>query len=229
MHPTEPDSAADAATDSAADSAAELVGTPARDNVPAKDPVTRVARWLTEMFAPAVLVAVLPLVIGVHAGRSVGSGLAWGLFASLFVGVIPYGIILYGVLRGRLSDRHIGVREQRTKPLALGLVSVLVGIVLLVALEAPRELTALVVAMFVGGLVATVINHFWKLSVHASVAAGTTLVLLLSFGPALLATAVVVAAVGWSRVRLGDHTPWQVVAGTVIGAIVSGVVFGLLR
>jgi hypothetical protein len=89
--------------------------------------------------------------------------------------------------------------------------------------------TALVVAMFAGGLVATVINHFWKLSVHAGVAAGTTLVLTLVFGPALLATAVMVAAVGWSRVRLRDHTTWQVVAGTAVGAVVSGVVFGLLR
>lgn len=207
----------------------EIVEEVLPDATPTRDPVTRLARWLTEIFAPPVLVAVLPVVIGVHAGRTVGSGLAWGLFASLFVGVVPYAIVLYGVLRGRLSDRHIGVREQRTKPLALGLVSVLVGIVLLALLGAPRAVTALVVAMFVGGLVATVINHFWKLSVHASVAAGTTLVLTLAFGPALLATAVMVAAVGWSRVRLRDHTTWQVVAGTVVGAIVSGVTFGLLR
>jgi membrane-associated phospholipid phosphatase len=190
---------------------------------------SRLARWLTEVFAPPVLVAVLPIVVGVHAGRTVGSGLAWGLLAMLFVGVIPYSIILYGVRRGRLSDRHIGVREQRTRPLALGLVSVLVGIGVLVGFGAPRELTALVVAMFVGGLVATVINHFWKLSVHASVAAGTTLVLVLAFGAAMWATAIVVAAVGWSRVRLGDHTTAQVIAGTVIGALVSGAVFGLLR
>jgi membrane-associated phospholipid phosphatase len=52
-------------------------------------------------------------------------------------------------------------------------------------------------------------------------------VLALASGPALLAT--VVAAVGWSRVRLKDHTTPQVVTGTVIGALVSGVVFGLLR
>jgi hypothetical protein len=192
-------------------------------------PTTRVARWLTELFAPPVLVALLPIVIGLHAGDTAGPGLAWGLLASLFVGVIPYAIVMYGVLRGRLSDRHIGVRRQRTKPLALGLVSVLVGIVLLVTFHAPREVTALVVAMFVGGFVATVINHFWKLSVHASVAADTTLVLVLAFGPVMLATVVVVAAVGWSRVHLRDHTPWQVVAGTVVGAVTSGLVFGLLH
>jgi hypothetical protein len=189
----------------------------------------RVARGLTEIFAPAVLAAVLPIVIGLHAGRTVPVGLAWGLLASVFSAVIPYGMIWYGVRRGRLSDRHIGVREQRTKPLALGLLSVLVGLALLGLLGAPRELVALVVALFVGGLVATVINHFWKLSVHASVAAGSMVVLVLAFGPALLATVVIVAAVGWSRVRLRDHTTAQVVAGTAIGALVSSLVFGLLR
>jgi hypothetical protein len=191
--------------------------------------LTRTARVLTEVFTPPVLAAALPIVIGVHADRTVATGLAWGLLASVFAAVIPYAMVWYGVRRGNLSDRHIGVREQRTKPLTLSLVSVLVGLALLGLLGAPRELIALVVALFVGGLVATVINHFWKLSVHASVAAGSTTVLVLTFGPVLLATAIVVAAVGWSRVRLRDHTTSQVVTGTVIGAVVTGVVFGLLR
>ena len=176
-----------------------------------------------------MLATALPIVIGVHAGRTAPAGLAWGLLASVFSAIIPYAMIWYGVRRGRLSDRHIGVREQRTKPLALGLVSVMVGLALLGLFGAPRELIALVVALFVGGLVATVINHFWKLSVHAGVAAGSMVVLTLAFGPALLATVIVAAAVGWSRVRLRDHTTWQVVAGTVIGVVVTGLVFGFLR
>jgi membrane-associated phospholipid phosphatase len=191
--------------------------------------LTHAARGLTEIFAPAVLAAALPIIIGLHAGPTPQAGLGWGLLASLFSAVIPYSMIWYGVRRGRLSDRHIGVREQRTKPLALGLLSVLIGLALLALLGAPREVIAIVVALFVGGLVVTVINHFWKLSVHASVAAGTMVVLVLVFGPILLATAVVVAAVGWSRVRLRDHTPSQVLAGTVIGAVVTGLAFGLLR
>jgi len=196
---------------------------------PATGALTRTARWLTELFAPAVLAAVLPVVIGGHAGRTLLTGLAWGLLASLFCAIIPYAMIWFGVRRGRLSDRHIGVREQRTKPLSLGLLSVLVGLALLALFGAPRELIALVVASFVGGSVATGVNHFWKASVHASVAAGSMVVLVLTFGPFLLATAVVVAAVGWSRVRLRDHTIAQVVVGTLLGAVIAGGVFGLLR
>jgi membrane-associated phospholipid phosphatase len=168
-------------------------------------------------------------VVGAHAGRTVAAGVGWGLTASLFCAVLPFVMIWRGVRQGRLSDRHIGVREQRTRPLLLGLACVLTGLVLLGVLGAPRELTALVVASFAGGAVATGVNHFWKSSIHAGVAAGSTVVLALIFGPAVLATGLIAAAVGWSRVRLGDHTTAQVVVGGLTGAAVAGVVFGLLR
>jgi membrane-associated phospholipid phosphatase len=184
---------------------------------------------LTEVFAPAVLAAVLPLIVGLHAASSPVRGLAWGLLASLFCAVLPYAMILRGVRQGRLSDRHIGERSQRTRPLLLGLGSVLIGLALLLATHAPRELVALVVASFAGGAVATAVNHFWKSSIHAGVAAASAVVLVLIYGPALLVTAVVVAAVGWSRVRLRDHTVAQVIVGALIGAVIAGVVFGVLR
>ncbi|MFF5288697.1 phosphatase PAP2 family protein [Paractinoplanes globisporus] len=189
----------------------------------------RVARVLTEVFAPAVLAAVLPLVVAVHAASTAAKGLGWGLLAATFCSLLPYGMILRGVRRGQLSDRHIGERAQRTGPLLFGLGSVLAGLALLVVTGAPRELLALIVASFAGGAVATGVNHFWKSSVHAGVAAGSSVVLVLIFGPALLVTAVGVAAVGWSRVRLGDHTVAQVLVGTAIGAVIAGVVFGLAR
>src|SRR4051794_9749005 len=157
-----------------------------------------VARVLTEVFAPAVLAGALPLIIGLHAAESPVEGLGWGLLASLFCAIIPYAMILRGVRQGRLSDRHIGERAQRTGPLLLGLGSVLIGLALLLAGHAPRELVALIVASFAGGAVATAVNHFWKSSIHAGVAAASAVVLVLIYGPALLATAVVVAAVGWS-------------------------------
>ncbi|WP_307835635.1 phosphoesterase PA-phosphatase [Paractinoplanes ferrugineus] len=151
------------------------------------------------------------------------------MLASLFCAVIPYAMILRGVRRGHLTDRHIGVREQRTKPLLLGLASVTVGVVLLLVLPAPRELTALIVASLAGGVIATGVNHFWKSSVHAGVAAATTVVLTMVFGPWLLLTAAITAAVAWSRVHLRDHTTAQVLVGAAIGGVVAGVVFGSLR
>lgn len=153
----------------------------------------------------------------------------WGLLAALFSAVIPFGYIVLGVRRGRLTDHHIHLREQRRIPLAFGVASVLAGLVLLLVLAAPRALIALVVAGAVGLGVCAAVTHWWKMSIHTAVAAGTCVILALHLGPAWLTTAAVVALVGWSRVRLGAHTVAQVLVGALIGALVAGTVFPLLR
>ena len=67
------------------------------------------------------------------------------------------------------------------------------------------------------------------MSIHSAVAAGSLVILALTFGPRLLVAAPLLAVVGWSRVRLRDHTVAQVLAGGVLGALIAGVVFGQLR
>ncbi|MDT0532997.1 phosphoesterase PA-phosphatase [Micromonospora sp. DSM 115977] len=187
------------------------------------------ARAATEVFAPALLAALMPVVVGLHAASPVGVGLAWALVGSLFCSVIPNSLIWWGVRRGRLTDHHIRRREQRRRPLAYGLLSVLVGLAVMIGFGAPRPVLAMVVVMFALGLAVTVVNLVWKLSIHAAVAAGAAAVLVIEFGPALLASAPVVALVGWSRVRLRDHTVGQVAAGTVVGTLIAAPTFLLLR
>jgi len=190
--------------------------------------VDRLARVLTELFAPAVLAAAMPLVVALHASATLAAGLAWGVLAALFSAVIPFGVILLGVRRGRLTDRHIGRREQRLGPLLVGLASVLVGVLALAVAGAPRQLVTLVIGMFLVLLMVTAINHWWKLSAHAAVASASTALLLLLFGPVLLLAVPVLLAVGGSRVRLADHTPAQVAAGLVTGAVLALGIFAVL-
>ncbi|MFF5175411.1 phosphatase PAP2 family protein [Micromonospora sp. NPDC000089] len=199
-----------------------LVDPPARTS-------TRAARVVTEIFAPAVFAAVMPLIIALHStAPAVLTGLGWAALAILFCSVIPYGIIWLGVRRGRLTDHHIGVREQRRMPLVYGMLSVLGGLFLLVLAGAPRPLIAMVVVMFAVLLVVTAINQVWKLSAHAAVAAGSVSVLIIVFGPALIPALALVALVGWSRVRLGDHLTSQVIAGALAGIVIAVPTFLLL-
>ncbi|WP_416906387.1 phosphatase PAP2 family protein [Micromonospora echinospora] len=172
----------------------------------------------------------MPIVVALHATwPAAGSGVGWALVGALFCSLIPNSLIWWGVRRGRLTDHHVRVREQRRTPLTLGLVSVLIGLALLVGLRAPRPVIAIVVVMFVVGLAVTLVNLVWKLSIHAAVAAGSAAVLVIVFGPALLSTAPLVALVGWSRVQLREHTISQVVAGVAIGLAVAVPTFLMLR
>lgn len=190
--------------------------------------VRRAARVLTEVFAPAVLAAAMPVVIALHASDSVAAGAGWGLLVVVFTAAIPYGVIWLGVRRGQLTDHHIGERGQRRKPLMLGVASVLVGLTVLTVAGAPRELVVMTLVMLLLLLAVGVINLAWKLSAHAAVAAGSAAVLVIVFGPVLLIAVPVVAAVGWSRVELRDHTTAQVLAGAAGGVLLSAL-FAVLR
>jgi membrane-associated phospholipid phosphatase len=197
---------------------------------PAGSPRQRVARLVTDTLSPAVLVASVLLAVAWHSAPSPGRALVWGLVAAAAASFVPITYIVRGVRRGRWTDRHVGVRQQRKWPLLVCLVSTFAGTVLLAAVHAPRELVALIASMVAALLVALPITMVlrWKVSVHALVAAGTVVAGTVVFGPWLALTWPVAALVGWSRVALGDHTVAQVLGGAVIGVLATGVLMPAL-
>lgn len=203
---------------------------PASAHQPANVPLSqRLARLVSEVFAPATVAGLLLLVVAVHSARSVVEAIIWGVIAVSFASLLPMFYIIRGVRRRRLSDHHVRIREQRPLPLLVGALSVVVGTALLTFLHAPRDLVALIGAMAAGLLTSLLVTLFWKISVHVAVAAGAVVILALVFGPPLLILTPIVALVGWARVELRDHTVAQVVAGVVQGAVVAAVVFDWLR
>jgi len=186
------------------------------------------ARAATELLAPTNLAVGQLLLVGWHSTGG-PAGLAWGLLAATFCGLLPSSIVLAGVRRRRWTDRHLRVRRQRPTPFLAAIASVLAGLAMLLALDAPRQLVALVVAMLAGLAATLVVTLWWKLSVHTAAAGGTVAILALVFGAALILAVPAVALVAWARVRLGDHTPAQTLAGAALGGLVATTVFFLLR
>ncbi|MGH4007235.1 MAG: hypothetical protein ACRDTH_03555 [Pseudonocardiaceae bacterium] len=186
------------------------------------------ARVITEVLAPSVLMVILFLAVGL-AVAGFPRGFLWGLAGAFFASIGPTAIIVIGVQRGRWSDRHLTVREHRRVPLIAAFALVVLGLVLLVALGAPREVIATEAAMLAGLVVSTPITRMWKISFHTGVAAAVGLILALSLGPILMVTYPLLAAIGWARVQLRDHTVAQVLAGVPVGALSAGLAFILVR
>lgn len=189
----------------------------------------RLARLVTEVFAPAPVAGSLLLLVGWHSASKTAEGLLWGFLAALFAVLLPFLYLVRGVRRRKFTDHHVRIRQQRPLPLSVGITSVLVGLGLMVVLGAPKELVALVAAMVVGLTVSTLVTLFWKISIHVAVVAGAVVIVVLVFGHTGWLLAPIVPLVGWARVELGDHTPAQVTAGAMVGALVAAIVFTLLR
>jgi membrane-associated phospholipid phosphatase len=156
------------------------------------------------------------------------AGLGWGLLAAFFAAVLPTLFITRGVARGRWDDRNVGARRPRLIVLGFILTSVALGLIVLAALGAPRELTWYFACMLGSVGVLAAITVVWKISIHCAVASGSATILSLMFGPQLTVAYAFVALTAWSRVELKDHTVAQVIAGSVLGAVAAVITYAII-
>ncbi|MEU9078490.1 hypothetical protein ACFYUY_32800 [Kitasatospora sp. NPDC004745] len=185
------------------------------------------ARRITDGVEPKnVIIAMLPLLGGVRHGWT---GLAWAAFAALFAAVIPTMFIRRGIRRGTLEDRHVGHRQRRLTVIPFIMGSVLTSFAVMLWLDAPADLTAVVLAMFASLVPILVITVWWKVSVHTAVASGAVVCLGIGLGPLWLLLYPLVVLIGWSRVVLRDHTTAQTIVGAVVGALTAGLTFWAAR
>jgi hypothetical protein len=185
------------------------------------------ARRVTDLLEPKNWILAVTVLIGWHSGHLAGIG--WGLLGALFGAILPTLFIKRGMRRGRFADRHVGAREHRLIVMAFIIASVTTGVCLQAFGGAPRPVLALTVTMLAAITVLMAITVVWKISVHCAVSSGATIMLALTYGPALLSLYALVALVAWSRAELKDHTPAQAAAGTILGTVLSAAVFIALR
>ncbi len=181
----------------------------------------RLARVVTELTAPAPMLLALLLAVGAASSSSVVAGLGWGATAALFFSIAPFIGIVAAVLRGRLTDHHVTVRQQRPLVIVLSLASFVAGLVLLDRLGAPEQLVAVMGALLAAAVVGLLITLVWKISMHMAVAGCAAAVLPMVVGPIAAVVWPALVGIAWSRIRLRDHTPAQTVAGAIIGALVT--------
>jgi membrane-associated phospholipid phosphatase len=175
----------------------------------------------------APLVAIVVFIIINYTLVTDGSWWVYGLISAFFAGVMP--IIIGSIWTKKKNiDRDMPVKEDRFYPLLFVILSYLVGVGVLYLIDAPDLTTALMVCYLTNTTTVLLINLHWKISIHAMGIAGPLTALIYLFGlPGLILT-LIVPLVGWSRVYLKRHTPWQVIIGTILGFVLTATQIYLL-
>ncbi|WP_432513206.1 phosphatase PAP2 family protein [Kineococcus sp. SYSU DK001] len=187
---------------------------------PAGAGTPRWAHLAGELLAPWVLAAVMPPLVCALTTVPAWRGALHGLAVTVLCAVVPHAVVARGVRRGRYASMHVPRRQDRPPLLAMVVgLTVLTG-ALLRALGAPTAPLVLLGLMTGCAAVGLLVSKSWKISLHALTVAASAVVLTglaPAAAPALLAVPWVAAA----RVRVGAHTPAQVVAGALVGAVLA--------
>jgi membrane-associated phospholipid phosphatase len=118
-------------------------------------------------------------------------------------------------------DLDMPAKENRNIPLIIVIFIYFIGFLVLMALNAPLFTSALMFCYFSNTLIVYYINKYWKISVHSMGVAGPTTALIFAFGPVGSILGLILPLVMWSRVYLKKHTMTQVIAGAVLGFLLT--------
>ncbi len=184
------------------------------------------ARLVSDVLSPPVVWAVLAFPIAFRDAPNGGEALKWALVYIVLVCVLPLIYIATMVKRGKITDIHLKVRQQRVRPFLISIVCAAAALVIFYGMQTPAVMPIFALFTLVQLLVMLFITLMWQISIHAVSISGMTVALGMLFGvlPAL-ASAPLVVLVGAARVKLDRHTPAQVVAGTGVGMLIPLVLF----
>ena len=185
-------------------------------------------RLLSQIFHPILMNITTFLIAGYFGLANHLAGLAWAGLCIAAALLPPTIFYLVRLRRGAYGDQDISIREQRNELYLFGFVWVLIATLALGEIGLPRSLLAFLLVALALGVIGGLINLFWKISVHSASIAATAMVALLFSRRLGLAFWLCALAVGWARVRTGNHTPLQVLAGFLSASIVVLIIFQLV-
>ena len=195
-----------------------------------------VAKVISAVMHPLFLPVVVLLLVTYTGASGLRLFLGWALTILFFLILLP---LIYVYLRSsraasgakRIQDLPAFFREHPREICIVGIVCALPCTLLLMFLNAPPPLVAILVALLATSLAMALVNMFYRASYH--LAAITTLVItsVLIWGQSVLPVLAAIPLVGWAAYSLGRHTPAQLAVGFSLALILSTAsfyYFGLL-
>ena len=187
----------------------------------------RIARYVSHILAPATISLPFIWLVAFYQAQDQLTALIYACITLFFLSVGPLLYIIIGVRLGKLSDIDVSRRSQRAGPFMFGIVSVMIGWLVLALTNGPRNLQTVMIITVFSGIIMMVITFWWKISMHASSLGGVATMLTVLYGAVMLPLFVLLVFVSWSRVVLRRHTVTQVIAGSLAGIVLSLVILKL--
>ena len=191
----------------------------------ARTQMTAIARWVSILAHPFVMVAVLVGGAALRFGTPADAARAVG--AVTLLTLVPVAVLMVRqVRRGAWGNVDASSRAERPVLFAVGAIGLVALLVYSLAVR-PQSFLLRGGVVTLAMLAACAVTTRWlKVSLHMAFAALSATTLLLLGSAAGWVLLPVVPLLAWSRLRLGRHAVAEVVAGTLAGFAAGLVLYG---
>ena len=177
----------------------------------------KIARIISTVFVPPSFTLIFFTALSFSLEKTFQKSLVMILVALIFGFFAPIILFVFMRKNGKLVDIDASIKEERTVPFLIAEIFYLIGLLILIFYKINIISIAFWFCYISNTLIIIFINKYWKISVHAMGAAGPAAAFILLFGWIGLFMFIVVALVGWSRIKLKCHSISQVMVGALFG------------
>ncbi len=189
-----------------------------------KDPVTIFASLIASLTHPVILGTLGLLTIVLKTIDKPSEQLLY-LLLLILITFLPAALYLLVHFKGSLVQMlELIDREARLIPYILMIAGAVTAVIILVSLQAPRPIFVMTLVLLANEIVMATINFWTKVSIHTATTTFTALTLGYLIDPAWYGLLALVPLIAWARLQQKRHTASQVIGGTVVSAVISGIV-----
>lgn len=123
--------------------------------------------------------------------------------------------------RGVTTSVDVPERALRFRPFLVGSLGYVLAAIGLYLISAPEIVTILMSIYAVNTIIATMINNWWKISIHGMAIAGVIVPFLYLYGRGWWWLVLLFPAMAYSRIKLKAHTPSQVISGISLAFVLT--------
>ena len=186
------------------------------------------ANFISIFIAPPTMAIVATVAFSLWS--PIGLGLLSAPFSIMlcffFFAFVPFLSIPY-FYKKNIVDLYVSKRKKRTPFFLVAIASYSFAAIIFLVTNT-QIMVLLALGYILVSIILMIVNLFWKVSVHCAGVTGPIFSLIFVFGINALPLSLIVGLVGWSRIKLKNHTFEQTLGGTLIALTVGFIEYSIL-
>ena len=182
------------------------------------------AKAISFFLGPVFILLPIPFILVARFTQDYFYALKWTIFSYAFILAVALFVII-GVMLGVFSNFDVSKREQRPLLFSFSAFAAFCYLLSLLILDGPKVLFIGFFALVLGLAAILIINRKIKASVHLATATAVLLFIGIVYQGYFFLLLSLIPLLAWSRVKTKEHTPMETVIGSILGIVITLIVY----
>ena len=187
-----------------------------------------IAKVVSFFLGPVFILLPIPYILVERFTQDYFYALKWTIFSYAFI-LAGALFVIIGVALKVFSNFDVSKRQQRPLLFSFSAFAIFCYLLSLYILDGPKVLFIAIFAIILGLIVIVIVNKWIKASIHMASATSVLLFVGIVYKGYFLLLLMLLPLLAWARVKTKEHTPLETVIGSVLGIVITLVVYAVSK